>query len=139
MTTTPLAELPYRFFGGQDQLKGPLPPDLCGLDYRAEIAGFPAMDAAGHGEFGRAFYAAFPDLFHTIEDVVAAGDRVAARFTLRGTHRGAFFGVPPTGRAIALSAFVILTVDDGGRVAHLQGLFDRCGLLEQLGALQSGG
>jgi hypothetical protein len=36
---------------GQDQLEGLLPPDLFYPGYRAEIAGFPAMDAAGHGEF----------------------------------------------------------------------------------------
>jgi predicted ester cyclase len=64
---------------------------------------------------------------------------VAARFTLRGTHQGAFSGVPPTSRAIAVSSFVILTVDDGGQVVHLRGLFDRFGLLEQLGALPSRG
>ena len=42
----------------------------------------------------------FPDLQWTLEDVVAEQEHVAARYTMRGTHRGAFFGVPPTGRPI---------------------------------------
>jgi steroid delta-isomerase-like uncharacterized protein len=43
---------------------------------------------------------AFPDLEATIEDVVAAGDKVAVRLTFRGTHAGEFQGVPATGKAI---------------------------------------
>ena len=44
----------------------------------------------------------FPDLQWTLEDVVAEQEHVAARYTMRGTHRGAFFGVPPTGRPITV-------------------------------------
>jgi hypothetical protein len=40
----------------------------------------------------------FPDLQWTLEEMIAEGDKVAARFIMRGTHRGTFFGVPPTGR-----------------------------------------
>ena len=42
---------------------------------------------------------AFPDLVETIDDLVAEGDRVALRLTLRGTHGGPFRGVEATGRA----------------------------------------
>ncbi len=37
----------------------------------------------------------FPDIQWTLEEMVAEDDKVAARFTMRGTHRGTFFGVPP--------------------------------------------
>ena len=43
---------------------------------------------------------AFPDLQAHVEDVVAAGDRVAVRLRFRGTHAGDFLGIPATGRAI---------------------------------------
>jgi predicted ester cyclase len=40
----------------------------------------------------------FPDIQWTLEEMIAEGDKVAARFTMRGTHQGTFFGVPPTGK-----------------------------------------
>ena len=46
----------------------------------------------------------FPDIQWTLEEIVAEGDKVAARFTMRGTHRGTFFGVPPTGKTISVQA-----------------------------------
>ena len=45
-------------------------------------------------------------------------------------------GIPPTGRAITVSATVILTVEDG-KVTHLHGIFDQLGLLRQLGVVPS--
>ena len=131
MTTRDIAEL---FFKGQDRLKGPIPAELTAPEYRAEIAGFPPMDAAGHAGFGQAFYAGFPDLYHTLDEVRPTDDGVDVRFTLRGTHTGDFMGIPPTGRAIAVSAIALLSVADG-RVTHLRAIFDRFGLLQQLGAI----
>src|SRR3954452_3536729 len=46
----------------------------------------------------------FPDVQWTLEEMVAEGNTVATRFTMRGTHRGPFFGVPPTGKPIAVQA-----------------------------------
>lgn len=136
MSLPELADLPAAFFYGQDQRSGLLVPDLVAPDYQAEIAGFPVMDAVAHGEFGRAFYAAFPDLRHTLEEVVVAPPQVTVRFTLRGTHRGAFFGVPATGRVVSVAAIALLTTV-GGRVTSLRAIFDRAGLLEHLGVLPS--
>ena len=129
-----LADLPTEFFLAQDRLRGRLDPALVAPGYRADIVGFPPMDAEGHGQFGGAFYAAFDGLHHTIDEVVVDEPRVALRFTLRGTHTGDFMGIPATGRAIEVAASVFLTVD-GGRVAHLRAQFDQLGLLQQLGAL----
>ena len=130
------ASLPHRFFKGQDNLKGPLPADLVAPSYRADLVGFPPMDAAAHADFGRACYAGFPDLFHTIDEVIDADPCVITRFTLRGTHTAPFMGIPPTGRAMTVSAIVILTVE-GEKVRHLQGLFDQLGLLRQPGVVAS--
>jgi steroid delta-isomerase-like uncharacterized protein len=46
----------------------------------------------------------FPDIQWTLEEMIAEDDRVAARFTMRGTHRGTFFGVPATGKQIQVQA-----------------------------------
>jgi steroid delta-isomerase-like uncharacterized protein len=132
--STSLRELPAKFFKGQDALKGPLPAELLAPSYRAEIAGFPPMDAAAHAGFGRAFYAAFPDLNHTIDEVVAGDGHVAVRFTLRGRHAAPFNGIPATSQSITVSAIVILTVEQD-RVTHLSGVFDRFGLMQQLGVV----
>jgi predicted ester cyclase len=69
-----------------------------------------------------AMLAAFPDGRITIEELVAEGDRVAIRFTFRGTHEGALFGIPPTGRPVTFSAIDIGRYV-GGKLAgqsHLQ-------------------
>jgi len=134
MAETHPHDLPERFFKGQDRLEGPLPPELVAPEYRAEITGFPPMDAAGHAAFGQAFYAGFPDLHHTLDEVRPTDEGFAVRFTLRGTHTGDFMGMPPTGRPVAVGAIVLLSVV-GGRVTHLRAIFDRFGLLEQLGAI----
>src|SRR4030095_13349372 len=46
----------------------------------------------------------FPDIQWTLEEMVAEGDKVAARFIMRGTHQGTFFGVAPSGKKIAVQA-----------------------------------
>ena len=80
------------------------------------------------------FRAAFPDLRVTIEDLLAAGDRVARRFTLRGTHRGPFMGFPATGRAVTATGIAIDRLADG-KLAESWVCFDALGLLRQLGAV----
>jgi steroid delta-isomerase-like uncharacterized protein len=134
--STATSDIPERFFKGQDRLKGPLPADVCAPGYRAAIAGFPEMDLSAHGEFGRAFYAGFPDIRHTVEETLVDGAKVAARFTLRGTHTATFMGIPPTGKTIEVQAMAVFTVDDG-RVLRLEGLFDQLGMLRQLGVVQA--
>ena len=77
------------------------------------------------------FRQAFPDTRHTIEDLVAEGDRVVARISARGTHTGELFGHAPTGRVVTLSSITIYRLVDGQIVERWaeQGL----GVLEQLG------
>jgi len=127
-------ELGRRFFVEQDRLRGPLAPELCAPSYTARIGSNPPMDRAGHDGFGRAFYAAFPDLHHEVERVIVDGDDVFVRFVLSGTQTGAFFGIPASKRKIAVAAHVILRAKDG-KVTELQGVFDEAGLLRQIGVL----
>jgi steroid delta-isomerase-like uncharacterized protein len=90
----------------------------------------------------RAFREAFPDIAATLHEVVAQDDLVAARYTLAGTQRGPFAGVPATARRVTLSGIAIFRLADG-RLAEGWGCADFYGLLQQLGALpapaQSGG
>ena len=84
-------------------------------------------------QFLVAWRAAFPDLRLEIDELVAAGDCVAARWTLRGTHRGAFLGVPPTGRRVAVAGRELYRMASG-KVVQRCAAVDTPGLLRQLGA-----
>lgn len=56
---------------------------------------------------------AFPDLHARVDDIVAAGDKVALRLTLSGTHRGEFQGIQATGRTIGYVSHEFYRVADG--------------------------
>ena len=60
--------------------------------------------------------AALPDLKMTIEDMVAEGNTVASRFTIRGTHHGHFMGVAPTGKKVEISEAVFIRFKNGKEV-----------------------
>ncbi|MCA1220274.1 ester cyclase [Streptomyces sp. 8L] len=74
----------------------------------------------------------FADLSVTIEDVVAAGDRVAVRAVARGVHRGELLGVPGSGREVEFRAADFHRVVDG-RIVQSWHLEDYFGLAGQLG------
>jgi steroid delta-isomerase-like uncharacterized protein len=76
----------------------------------------------------------FPDIQWTVEEMVAEGDKVAARFTMRGTHQGTFFGVPPTGKKISVQTMNIYRLS-GGQFVEEHGQPDMLGLLQQIGAV----
>src|SRR6185369_2621446 len=76
----------------------------------------------------------FPDIQWTLEETIAEGDKVAARFTMRGTHQGAFFGVPPSGKKIVVQAMNFYRLSDGKFVEE-RGQPDLLGLLQQIGAV----
>ena len=74
----------------------------------------------------------FPDIQWTLEDNVAEGDKVAARFIMRGTHQGAFFGVPPTGKLIKVQAMNFYRFSNG-QIVEEYSQPDMFGLLQQIG------
>ena len=86
----------------------------------------------GHKAIVRLFRSVFPDLQWRIDDLIAEGDRVVARTTMRGTHQGEFFGIPPTGRSVEMTGIHIVRIADG-RIAEHWGSRDDLGLLAQLG------
>ena len=77
---------------------------------------------------------AFPDLHLTIEEPVAAGDRVVLTWAARGTHRGTLMHIPATGRGVVVRGVSLLTIS-GGRVTRGLYIWDVAGLLRSLGLL----
>jgi len=82
----------------------------------------------------RMFRAAFPDLSISIDDTVEAGDRIATRTTVTGTHTGDLMGIPPTQRPVVVSAVDIARFVDGKAVERWGGL-DTFSLMVQLGVI----
>ncbi len=103
----------------------------------------PAQEAPMRGRetlkgFIRALRAAFPDLQVTVEETIAQGDRVVTRCTTRGTHRGDYFGTPPTHRRVAIGEVQIYRVADG-RIVEMWLVFNVLGVLQQMGMIPAGG
>lgn len=89
----------------------------------------PGMDAFKQSI--RDFRSAFPDMHFTIDDMIASGDKVVARWTMRGTNRGRFMGVAPTGRKVTMRGVDIVRLRRGRAVEHW-GYEDDLGLMQQL-------
>jgi predicted ester cyclase len=77
---------------------------------------------------------AFPDLLVTIDDLIGEGDRIASRFTLTGTHRGPFLGLPPTDREVTVTGLTVDRIHDH-QLVERWGSLDAIGLMRQLGAI----
>ena len=90
------------------------------------------MDRQAHGEALAASLAAMPDLRLAVEEQIADGDAIATRWSATGTHLGALFGIPPTGRQVTATAIHIHHVRDG-RIVDQWEQFDTLGVLGQLG------
>lgn len=82
-----------------------------------------------------AFGTAFPDLEVSTHLLLAEADLVAGHFTGRGTHRGPFNGVPPTGRRWDARCTAIYRVA-AGQIVEAWVMWDHLALMEQLGAIE---
>ena len=80
------------------------------------------------------FRAAFPDLHVENVEVLVAGDLVTVRTVARGTQRGAFLGLPPTGKRVEFTAIEIHRIA-GDRIAETWHVEDWRTLLAQLGGV----
>lgn len=75
---------------------------------------------------------AFPDIHITIDDMIAEGDKVAGRFTWRGTFKGEIMGIAPTGKQIAMTGAVFIRFVGGKEVEALE-FADQLSMFQQLG------
>jgi steroid delta-isomerase-like uncharacterized protein len=105
-------------------------PDFVAADFVGPAGTGPAAFAASI----EALRAGFPDLSYTLEDVVAGADRVAVRWTVRGTHTGQFRSFAPTGKTFANAGFAIFQIADG-KIVHAWVQTDRLAFLQALGVI----
>ena len=107
----------------------------CASDY--VVHGVPpgmSPDLAGLKQWCSAMWLAFPDAHMVVVDLIAEGDKVVQRVTLRGTHQGELMGIPPTGKQVSFTGIVIDRFKDG-KFVETWGNFDNLGLMQQLGAI----
>ena len=64
------------------------------------------------------------------------GDRVAERWTGRGTHLGELRDIPPTGKHVEVPGSVFYRIAEG-KIVEFRGQFDMMGLMQQLGVIPS--
>ena len=76
---------------------------------------------------------AFADLTGVVEDTVVEDDKIAARVTWHGAHRGDFVGIPGTGVPVDMQSVQILKFTDGV-ASEWWGTADVFGVLRQVGA-----
>ena len=98
------------------------------------IAGMGFKGPEGFKQYVTTFITAFPDLRLTIDDMVAEGDKVALRLTARGTHKGDFMGIAPTGKQFTVTGIVIQRIA-GGKMAEGWLVNDVLGMMQQLGVI----
>ena len=94
----------------------------------------PLLAEAGREEYKAAFSRlrnAFPDARWNLEELLTDGDRVIGRWNFRGTHTGAFFNIPPTGREVAYPILAIYRIEDG-MIAEDWHIFHSIGLWQVL-------
>lgn len=102
-------------------------------DGKCHISGAPeAIPIEVGAQFIQTFYKAFPDSVHTIEDIIAEGDKVAVRFVLQGTHKGEFSGISPTGYPVKSEGIHIYRFVEG-KIKEMWIVEDKLSLVQQLG------
>jgi steroid delta-isomerase-like uncharacterized protein len=108
---------------------------ISSTNYSSHFSGKPPTDWNGYKQFTIAVTNAFPDIRHKIEDMVAEGeDKVAVRFSVTGTHKGEFQGIPPTGKKVSFDGMDFITILNG-KITEMWVNVDMMGLMQQIGAI----
>jgi predicted ester cyclase len=84
------------------------------------------------------FRQGFPDVRSTIEDLIAEGDKVAARWMAHATHQGEYMGIRPTGKEVEFTGISVYRIE-GGKIAESWTVEDELGLMQQIGAVPGPG
>jgi steroid delta-isomerase-like uncharacterized protein len=110
--------------------------ELMAVDATIHMPTGEVVNPDGLKGFAATFRGAFPDWHSTFEELVAEGDRVAERWTGRGTHLGELQGIPPTGKRVEAPGSVFYRII-GGKIVEFRGQLDMMRIMQQLGAIPS--
>jgi steroid delta-isomerase-like uncharacterized protein len=102
-------------------------------DFLAYVSGAKEpLNSEGWVAFMTPFTKAFPDARISVDECISEGNSVVCRWTMTGTHRGEFQGMPATGRPFSFAGIEFNRVVDG-RIAEHRAQLDLVGLMGQIG------
>ena len=111
-------------------------------NYTGDLNAAEELFVAGQAEAAKQeaadFRRGFPDVVSTIEDLIAEGDKVVARWRSRATHRGDYMGIAPTGTEVQFMGISVYRIE-GGKIAESWTVEDELGLMQQIGAFPEPG
>ena len=112
--------------------------ELCSPEIvcRSPVMSEPMRGVEALKEYVIGFRTGLPDVELTIDDMIAAGDIVAFRWHLRGTHLGELSGIPPTGRRVEVNGADYMYLAEG-RVRELWLYPDVFNIMRQIGMIPS--
>ena len=93
---------------------------------------FEVVGPEGVKKLAEALLPGIPDMELPIADLVAEGEKVLARLSVKGTHSGDLMGVPATGAKIDIGVLDLFHIRDGKLIEHWA-LLDNLGLMRQIG------
>ena len=118
--------------------KGNLPvaDELFAENYSHHDSSTPEFGRGPASEKKRAnlYRTAFPDVRLTVEEIIAEGETVTARWSCKGTHKGDLRGIAPTGKQFTISGISIARFTNGKMVEGWVN-WDALGLMQQLGVV----
>jgi predicted ester cyclase len=106
------------------------------LDAAVEL--FAADQAEAARQEAADFRQGFPDVISTIEDLIAEGDKVVARWRSRATHQGTYMSIPATGKEVEFTGISFYRIE-GDKIALSWTVEDQFGLMQQIGAIPEPG
>jgi steroid delta-isomerase-like uncharacterized protein len=87
---------------------------LLGPQFAFHFAGMePIRGWEGLKQMMHSFQTAFPDARVTLDHHFGNADHVTARFSIRGTHKGDFMGLSPTGKQMTFAGISVARIENG--------------------------
>src|SRR4029453_3920357 len=114
----------------------PVADELFAQNYSHHDSSAPDFGGGPESEKKRAtlYRTAFPDVRLTIEDIIAEGETVTARWSCKGTHKGNLSGIAPTGKQVTITGISVVRFTNG-KMAEGWVNWDALGLMQQLGVV----
>ena len=110
--------------------------DLIALDYVIHMGNKDLVGIDNYKNFVKIYRNAFPDIYYTVNDLIAEDDKVVERWSAQGTHKGELLGIPPTNKKLKVTGIDIVRIKEG-KMVERWAEYDFQGMMEQLGVIKS--